>query len=123
MFDAAGDNVPAVLLTSFANATKRQIVRLSAARSENDLVRPGVNERRHLTPGTIDSRPRVLAKLVNTRGVAEFIAQVRQHSLDYAVVDWRGSAVIEVNAQLTSVLWHLSRWMAVSPLWLIVLAF
>src|ERR1051326_8719901 len=96
MFDRRSDYVTSGRL--FTQTSNRQVVGFSAAGSEDDLVLLRANQRRDFTSRTIDCRPRLLAKAVNTRRVAKRLHNGPRPRISDPRIDRGRSAVIQVNS-------------------------
>src|SRR5215467_3654880 len=97
MLDCGGDYMTPMCLRSFANTSNRQVVRLSTTGGEDKFVRLRIDKRSDRAAGFINCCPGFLSKLVDARGIPELAAQVRQHRLQDARVNRRGSAMIQIN--------------------------
>src|ERR1051326_9246857 len=96
MFDRRSDYVTSGRL--FTQTSNRQVVGFSAAGSEDDLVLLRANQRRDFTSRTIDRRPRLLTKAVNTRRVPKRLHYRSRHRVRDPRSDGRRGAVIQVNS-------------------------
>ncbi len=98
MFNRRRDDMFAVCLRRFANASNCKAIRLSPARRENDFVRARSDQSGDLPSRLIDGSARLLPEHVHARGVPKFVRQVRQHRLDDSGIDGRSGAMIEINS-------------------------
>jgi hypothetical protein len=73
------------------------VVGFGAATGEDDLLRPGVEERGNLVTGGFDGSPGALTEGVDGRGVAELAGKIGKHGLQDRRVDGGGGVVIEVD--------------------------
>jgi hypothetical protein len=96
MLDDRRDDV-ALPLERLRHTTDGEVVRLRAARREHDLVGVAAEERRDLLPRLGDRRAGARAVHMPARGVAEVLAQVRQHRGDDLGQERRRRVVVEVD--------------------------
>ena len=97
MLDRGSDDVTAMRGGRFAQTTNREVIRFSTAGREYDLVRFGVDQIGHFSPGAIDSAPRLLTKAVDAGGVPVRFRQRARHRCRNSGVDGRRRTVIEIN--------------------------
>ncbi len=93
VLDRRGDDVIARL----HHPQQRQVVAFGAAAGEDDLRRTAVQQIGNLLAGALDRCPRLLPLLVNRRGVAKLLEEVRTHRLKHLGQKRSGSVVVEVN--------------------------
>ena len=98
MLDGTGDDVLGRLAGPVYGAENRQIVRFRAAAREDDLGGLGVQQRRYLPPGALDTRARSLSEGVNARRVAIALLEVGQHGPQHLGGHRRRRVVVEVVA-------------------------
>ena len=84
-------------------ADQREVVRLGGARGEDDLGGLGADEAGDAGAGVLEGRRGRVADAVQRRGVAEGLAEVRQHRLDDPRVDGLGRLVVGVDDAATVV--------------------
>ena len=95
MLDLRGDDVPRAL--GGGNALDSEIVRLGAARGEDDLILGDLEEARDLLARRLHAIARFAAEAVDARRIAEVLAEVRQHGLEHLGVHRGGCVVIEID--------------------------
>ena len=79
------------------NALDSEIVRLGAARGEDDLVLGDLEEARDLLACRLHAIARVATEAVDAGRIAEVLAEVRQHRLEHLGVHRCGRVVIEID--------------------------
>ena len=95
VLDPRGDDVPRV--PGHGHALDGEVVRLGAARGEDDLLLADPQEVGDLLARGLQSLARLAAEAVDAGWVAEPLAEVREHRLEHFRVDRRRGVVIEVN--------------------------
>ena len=96
MFDD-GRHDMALPLASLRHTADGEVVRLRAARREDDLVGVATEERGDLLARARDGGTGSRAVHVPARGVAEVLAQVRQHRVDDLGQEGRRRVVVKVD--------------------------
>ena len=93
-----GYDVVAFLAVHLGHALDGQVVGLSGAGGEDDLLRSGVDEGGDLLAGGVNPLLGLPAEaVVAAGGVAELVGEVRQHRLQHPRVHRGGSVVIHIN--------------------------
>ena len=96
VLDDRGHDV-ASIVASLGHASDGEVVRLGAAGGEDHLVLVTAEERRDLLARSRDRVSSAPAVDVPARGVAEVLAQVREHRVDDLRQDGRRRVVVEVD--------------------------
>ena len=98
MLDLRRDDVAAAMAQSrLRERADDPVVALAAAAREEEFIRLSIEERGELAPRLAYGLARRAAGGVEARGIAELLAEVRQHLLDDARIDGRRRRVIEID--------------------------
>jgi hypothetical protein len=97
VFDLRDDHVVARPLVASGVAQEREIVRLGRPRGEQDLLRLGPDELRHLRPALLEDFGGAIADAVERGRVAEPLAEVGQHRFDNPRVDGLRRLIVEID--------------------------
>jgi hypothetical protein len=102
VLDDRGDDVVALLAVEVSRAFDRQVVALGRARGEDDLLGlGGTDEPRDLRARVIHRFFGLPAKgMAAAGGVAEALAEIRQHRLEHPRIDGRRGVVVHVDGKL-----------------------
>ena len=79
-------------------AKQGQIVTLGPAAGKHDLRRTTVQQLGNLLARVLDSPARLLALLMNRRGIAKLLEEVGAHRLKYLGQKRRGRVVVEIHS-------------------------
>src|SRR5687767_11151986 len=102
MFNGGGNYVAPLCGRCFAKTANGEVVRFSAAGSEDDLVRFRADQSCYLPSSAIYCRARLLAETVHTGRVAVVFGQRTGHRRCDTRVDGRCGTVIQVNPAVRS---------------------
>ena len=78
-------------------AKQRQVVALGAAAGEDDLRRTAVQQLGNLLARLLDRGARLLSLLMNGRGIAKLLEEVRPHRLKHLRQKRRGRVIVEID--------------------------
>ena len=94
MLDGRGDDV----IAGLHEARDREIVSLGAAAGEDDFRRAASQQLGNTLPRTLDGSARLLSMVVNGRGIAEVLAEVRTHGVQHLGENRGRGVIVEINA-------------------------
>ena len=100
MLNRRGNQMPPALPVRLRRAPNGEVVAFRAARSEHDLVRPGVQTIGNGFAGLFDSLPRRHADLMQGRRIAIVRGEEWQHGFDDFGGDGRRRGVIQINGKV-----------------------
>ena len=97
VLDRRGHDPVAAGLARPRGALDREVVRLGAARREDDLARLRVQALRDALVGLVEPGPGLAPERVRGRRVAELLGQEREHRLERLGAEGRRGGVVEVD--------------------------
>ena len=85
-----------LMLVGIGNPFQSVVIRLSSSACEDDLLAPGADKFRHLSPCLFYRPLRFLPIRVDTRRIAKGIGKIGQHGLHYLRISWRGGRMVKI---------------------------
>src|SRR5438128_2178815 len=93
MLDSRSNDV----LSRFRKAENRQVIPLRSAAGEDDLRSPASQQGRYRLARMLDRRPCLLSMMMDGRGIAETLAEIRLHRRKNLRQNRSGGVVVEIN--------------------------